>query len=273
MSQTECDMEANTPIEQMPGHVFLAKMGKKLLRPGGREATEQMFALARLNPGERVCEIATNRAITAIELSQRYGVEVDGVDASSEFLVIAEQNVSDQGLQDRIRLHLGKGHELLFEDGTFDAVVAEAVITMLPPQQKSETFKEAARVLKPGGRLVFHELAVAGEAGPTLREQLVKAIHHAAWPLVVDDWKSLVKDAGLNTTDVRTGPMSLMSPRGLLRDEGLGGVARLAWNVARTRGARARFKNMAAFFRRHRAILRYIVVRADKPGASVSRTA
>jgi SAM-dependent methyltransferase len=259
-----CVVADGTPVENLPGHVFLAKMGKKLLRPGGRRATEELFSLADLHPGERVCEIATNRAVSAIEMSERFGVEVDGVDVSPEFLSVAARNVTAHGLQDRIRLHVGTGHELPFKDSSFDAVIAEAVITMLPPARKAETVEEAARVLRPGGRLVIHELAWAADAEASVHQELVRTIRHGACPLTVDQWRLLLTQAGLGCVVARVGPMSLMSPRGLLRDEGVGGVARMMWNVVRTPGGLARWKKMAAFFHRNHHRLRYIVLRADR---------
>lgn len=259
-----CAGSEDASIEHVPGHIFLAKMGKKLLRPGGRRATEALYALADLKEGERVCEIATNRAITAMELVRRFGVHVDGVDASEEFLSVARRTVAACGLEESIRLHVGAGHELPFEEGAFDAVVAEAVITMLPPHRKAETLAEAVRVLKPGGRLVIHELAWADQPDADIHKALVRAIRHGASPLTVENWKLLATQSGFGGTIVRTGMMSLMSPRGLIRDEGVFGVLRIATNVLRTPGAFARFKEMAGFFRRHHRQLRYIVLRADK---------
>lgn len=260
----QCSAACTDSIEQMAGHVFLAKMGKKMLRPGGREATNELFDLAQLKSGERVCEIATNRANTAIEMARRFGVRVDGVDVDQGFLATAEQNIAAHGLAGAINVHLGDGKVLPFKQNTFDAVVAEAVITMLPPQQKRDTLKEAARVLKSGGRLLFHELTYVEDVPGFRRQDLATAIRHAAWPVTLGEWKEMVQDAGLTQAGVRTGPMSLMSARGLVRDEGIGGVARIAWSVWRTPGAKKRFKQMAGFFWQHRAALRYIVIRADK---------
>ncbi|GMU23495.1 MAG: SAM-dependent methyltransferase [Phycisphaerae bacterium] len=265
MNAAQCSLDAGVSVEKLAGHVFLARMGKKLLRPGGRRATEQLFELAGLEPGQRVCEIATNRAVTAIELAERFGVRVDGVDASPEFLALARDNIAAHALADRIQVHVGKGHELPFEDNTFDRVTAEAVVTMLPPEQKLATLREAARVLRPGGCLVIHELAWS-QSDKAIRADLVKTIQHAAWPMTDDEWRSILAQAGLSFADSRTGEMSLMSPTGLLRDEGVGGVVRILWNILRTPGARTRFKSMARFFRLHREGFHYIVLKATKSG-------
>ncbi len=265
MSTAHCTLGAEVPIERMAGHVFLAKMGKRLLRPGGRKGTEQLYALADLRRDQRVCEIATNRAVSAVEMAERFGVCVDGVDASAEFLAQAEKNIADHHLESRIQVHRTKGDALPFGDGTFDAVTAEAVITMLPPAQKLATLREAARVLRPGGRLVIHELAWPEESSKALRQELVKVIQHAAWPLTDAEWRSLADDAGLQVDAFRTGPMSLMSPSGLFYDEGVRGVAKIAWNVLRIPGAKSRFNEMALFFRRHQREFHYVVLKAIKP--------
>lgn len=265
MNATHCALNADVPPDKLAGHVFLARMGKKLLRPGGREATQRLFELAGLRPDERVCEIATNRAVTAIELAERFGVRVDGVDASPEFLAIAQENIAARGLTNRIHVHPGKGQELPFEDGAFDAVIAEAVITMLPLEQKLATLREAARVLRPGGRLVFHELSWQTPSPRDLRRGLIQTIVHPAWPLTLDEWRELASQVGLRPEGLQTGSMSLMSLRGLLRDEGLAGVVGMAWNILHTPGAWARFKNMAGFFHSHRREFSYVVMKAVKP--------
>jgi 3,4-dihydroxy-2-butanone 4-phosphate synthase len=47
-------------IKTAPGHQILAAAGKKILRPGGREASEQLFQFARFQPGETVLELAAS---------------------------------------------------------------------------------------------------------------------------------------------------------------------------------------------------------------------
>lgn len=266
MNTVQCALDNGVPIEKMAGHVFLAKMGKKLLRPGGRKATEQLFDLAGLESGQRLCEIATNRAVTAIELATRFGVHVAGVDSSADFLAVARESIAVHRLENCISLHVSEGHHLPFDDGSFDAVTAEAVITMLPPKQKLAILREAARVLRTGGCVVIHELAWSETSSKAMRQELVKVIQHAAWPLTDQEWRDLATDVGLIVDESRIGRMSLMSPRGLLRDEGLVGIARIMWNILRTPGAKSRFKEMAAFFRRHRGSFHYIVLKATKSG-------
>lgn len=264
MNKAQCALDNDLPVEKLAGHVFLARMGKKLLRPGGRRATEQLFDLAQLEPNQHLCEIATNRAVTAIELASRFGVRVAGVDASPDFLAVARENIANHKLEHRITLHVSEGHHLPFADNAFDTVTAEAVITMLPPKQKLATLREAVRVLRPGGRLVIHELAWTEESSKAMRQELVKTIQHAAWPLTDQEWQDLAAQAGLKCDGSRTGRMSLLSPLGLLRDEGLFGIARIIWNILRTPGAKARFTEMAMFFRRHRGSFHYIVMKATK---------
>lgn len=66
--------------EKLAGHKFLARLGKKRLRPGGRAATEWLMQQGALTPSTRVLEVACNMGTTAIEIAQRYGCAIVGVE-------------------------------------------------------------------------------------------------------------------------------------------------------------------------------------------------
>ena len=52
------------------GHVFLARMGKTTLRPGGIDATAWLIAQAGLKPDTRILEVACNMGRTMIQLAE-----------------------------------------------------------------------------------------------------------------------------------------------------------------------------------------------------------
>ena len=55
------------------GHKFLAKLGKKRLRPGGKRATDWLIEKGAFTPETKVLEVACNRGTTAIELAKKFG--------------------------------------------------------------------------------------------------------------------------------------------------------------------------------------------------------
>ncbi len=56
------------------GHQVLAAAGKRILRPGGKAATKQLFTWANFQPGETVLELAASFGESAIEIAKRFNV-------------------------------------------------------------------------------------------------------------------------------------------------------------------------------------------------------
>ena len=74
------------------GHKFLAKLGKKRLRPGGKRATDWLIAEGRFSKEKRILEVACNRGTTAIELAQRFGCKITAVDMDAQALEVAKKS-------------------------------------------------------------------------------------------------------------------------------------------------------------------------------------
>jgi ubiquinone/menaquinone biosynthesis C-methylase UbiE len=154
-------------LTQMPAHLFLANMGKTVLRPGGVRATRRIIDHLALTAKSVVLEVAPNMGTTAIDLAKTYGCRVVGVDLHGPSLQKAKENVQKEGLEHLITLQMGDARALPFEDQTFDAVLNEAMLTMLPNKDKEKALQEYHRVLKPGGRLGTHDLTYLRQKSPT----------------------------------------------------------------------------------------------------------
>jgi ubiquinone/menaquinone biosynthesis C-methylase UbiE len=82
------------------------------------------------------------------------------VDQSGNALRTTESNMRFEGLDDRVELVTGDFQQLPFEDASFDLVCATLAIHNLPdPDARLRTLREAARVLRPGGRLLIIDIA------------------------------------------------------------------------------------------------------------------
>ena len=75
------------------GHKFLAKLGKKRLRPGGKRATDWLIEKGAFTSETKVLEVACNRGTTAIELAKKFGCQITAVDMDQQALEIAKQSV------------------------------------------------------------------------------------------------------------------------------------------------------------------------------------
>lgn len=204
------------------GHEFLARMGKTRLRPGGVEATDWLIEQANFQPDMQVLEVACNMGTTMIQIASKYGCHFTGLDLSKEALARANENIKSAGLEDKIKLVEGSAFELPFEDNSFDVVINEAMLTMLLGDKKDVALSEYYRVLKPDGILLTHDVYItkSGEAlGIDLLANLSRAINMSVEPLPLDLWKNKIENHGF-TTIQKFGPMTLMNPEGMIRDEG-----------------------------------------------------
>ncbi|MGM0168854.1 hypothetical protein IGI39_004609 [Enterococcus sp. AZ135] len=241
------------------GHLFLAELGKKRLRPGGIEATNWLMEQGQFTAEKKVLEVACNMGTTLIEVAQEYQCQITGVDIDREALEKAQQNINHAGLQKIVKVQTGNALKLPFEDNTFDIVINEAMLTMLDDRSKHKALNEYYRVLKPGGKLLTHDISLTDH----VESQLSQTIKMKVAPLTVEDWLTHYQSVGFKKTDQRTGKMSLMSPIGLIRDEGFIGAVRIIKNGLKTEN-RKQFLSMSRFFRHQQKNLRYIVNCAEK---------
>ncbi|HDG1699361.1 TPA: methyltransferase domain-containing protein [Kluyvera ascorbata] len=241
------------------GHTFLASLGKTRLRPGGVDATEWLFNQSALSPDSTVLEVACNMGTTSIELAQRFGCTIYAVDMDKNALAKARENIAAAGLGENITVMEANATKLPFADETFDVVINEAMLTMYVDKAKTRLIDEYYRVLKPGGRLLTHDIMFTQERLETRGQaQLEEIMKSNVSPMTQAAWKTLFLDSGFRSVDTHHGAMSLMSPAGMIRDEGLARAAKILFNALRTRENRTRFLGMFRFFRRNRHQLNYI---------------
>lgn len=245
------------------GHNFLARLGKTRLRPGGRKATEWLVANADFNAEKKVLEVACNMGTTAISLVKKFGCQIEGVDLDEEALEKAKLNIEANGLQDKIRVQRANAMKLPFEDNSFDIVINEAMLTMLPIQAKIKAVNEYFRVLKPGGFLLTHDVMLTSEDSEDVIQQLREAINITVTPLKRDDWKKLFLDCGFSNVDSFHGDMTLLSPQGMLYDEGVIGTLKIIKNAIK-RENRDTFRKMFKVFNDPSKKLNFIAVCSQK---------
>ena len=245
------------------GHNFLAKLGKKRLRPGGITATNWLIEQGRFTAETKVLEVACNMCTTSIELAQTFGCQIEGVDMDPKALDKARANIQKAGLENKITVQQANAMKLPFPDNSFDVVINEAMLTMLRGQAKEKAIAEYYRVLKPGGRLLTHDVAYEDQALEGLLAELSQTIHVNVEPLSVTKWQALYRQLGFSEVTASYGPMTLMSPKGMIKDEGFFGALRIVRNGLKKEN-RKQFKSMFTFFNQTGKDLRYIAVASTK---------
>ncbi len=234
-------------MQRIPGHELLARLGKKRLRPGGVKATNWLIEKGEFNSEKKVLEVACNMGTTLIEVANKYGCSITGVDMSDEALEKAKENIKAANLEDKINLLKADARSLPFEDETFDIVINEAMLTMLSNKDKEKALNEYYRVLKKGGVLLTHDINILRKVPKVIISVMRKIINVPAVPLKEFDWINLLKKAGFTDIEEKTGKMTLMSDEGMIVDEGEEGM-RLIHENAKKDPNFEQFSNMKEFF-------------------------
>ena len=129
---------------------------------GGLQSSLELLELAQVRPEDRVLDIGAGLAGCARLMASAIGCRVDCVEMSPDYCAGAVLLNRLTGLQNRINVHEGSALELPFPDGSFDVVWMQNVGMNI--EDKQTLYKEIARVLKPGGRYVFQEMAAGNVA-------------------------------------------------------------------------------------------------------------
>lgn len=253
---------------RMQGHWLLARLGKRVLRPGGIGLTRRLLSAAAPAPGERVVELGPGVGRTAELLLASRPSSYRAVDPNPEgrdqvAAILDKHPGAEYVVADAAATGL--------PDASADLVVGEAMLTIQSDEHKRAVVAEAVRVLAPGGRYAIHELALRGDRSAeeldAVRRTISRTIKVGARPLPLGDWRRLLTEAGLEVEWTGTAPMHLLEPRRLIEDEGLLGAARFWRAVRRTPGARDRVRAMRQSFRLQGELLTAVGVVARKPSA------
>jgi len=127
---------------------------------GGLRASHELRELAQIRENDRVLDIGSGLAGPARLLASTSGCRVACLEMSSDFCAGAKLLNRLTGLDDRIEVHNGSALDIPFPDDSFDIVWMQNVGMNITDKRK--LYGEICRVLKPGGRYAFQEMA-AGE--------------------------------------------------------------------------------------------------------------
>lgn len=153
-----------------------------------------------LRPGETVLDLGSGGGVDAFLAARQVGEtgRVIGVDMTDEMIERARANAAKAGLR-QVEFRQGRLEALPVEDASVDAVTSNCVINLVP--DKAAVFREIARVLRPGGRLVISDIVLDGKLPEALEKDLLAYVGCVSGALERNDYFEKVTASGL--TDIR----------------------------------------------------------------------
>lgn len=152
-------------------------------------------AIAGLREGEVALDLGCGAGIDCFLAAHQVGPRgrAIGVDMTPE-MVERARRLALQGGFSNVEFLLAEIEELPLGDASVDVIISNCVINL--STDKPRVFREAYRVLRPGGRLAISDIALLQELPPEVRESTEAYAGCLAGAVLVDDYRKMVEEAG-----------------------------------------------------------------------------
>jgi ubiquinone/menaquinone biosynthesis C-methylase UbiE len=158
-------------------------------------------AIDRLRPGETVLDLGSGAGFDAFLAARQVGStgRVIGVDMTDAMLAKARENARKAGLAN-VEFREGKIEDLPVEDSSVDAIISNCVINLSP--EKGRVYREAYRVLRPGGRLMVSDVVLERALPRVVLESIDAYIGCVAGANLRADYLDTIAKAGFREVRV-----------------------------------------------------------------------
>jgi arsenite methyltransferase len=161
------------------------------------------IAIASLQPGEVVLDLGSGAGFDCFLAAQAVGAsgQVIGVDMTPEMLRKARENAVKSGYTN-VEFRLGEIEHLPVADQTVDVIISNCVINLSP--EKLQVYRDAFRVLKPGGRLAISDVVTTAPFPEAVKSDLALRACCVAGASLIDEVEQMLSEVGF--TDIRIQP-------------------------------------------------------------------
>lgn len=158
-------------------------------------------AFAELRPGETVLDLGSGGGIDCFLAARRVGPtgRVIGVDMTSGMVERARALAAKEGLR-HVQFRLGEIEHLPVAERSVDVILSNCVVNLSP--DKAQVFREALRVLKPGGRLLVSDLVLRRPLPPGTASNVELYVGCVAGAALKDEYLALIREAGFEAVEV-----------------------------------------------------------------------
>lgn len=158
-------------------------------------------AFASLKTGETVLDLGSGAGIDCFLAAEKVGKsgKVIGVDMTPEMIVRAEENAR-KGNYENVEFRHGEIENLPVADDTVDIIISNCVINLSPDKQ--QVFREAFRVLKPGGRVMVSDIVLLRELPDFIKKSVEAYIGCLSGALLINEYIRAIEEAGFREVTV-----------------------------------------------------------------------
>jgi arsenite methyltransferase len=159
-------------------------------------------AVAELNEGETVLDLGSGGGIDVLLSARRVGPtgKAYGVDMTDEMLELARANQREAGVEN-VEFVKGTIEQVPLPDDSVDVVISNCVINL--SGDKPAVFREAARVLRPGGRFAVSDIVADDDMDEETRKDMAQWTGCVAGALTRDEFAAELDDAGFVGVELR----------------------------------------------------------------------
>ena len=159
-------------------------------------------AVADLHPGETVLDLGSGAGADVLISARRVapGGRAIGLDMTDEMLALARANAAAAGLEN-VEFRKGYLEDMPLADASVDVVISNCVINL--SGDKPQVFREAARVLRPGGRFAVSDVIADEGMDAATRADMQQWTGCVAGALTEAEFRATLADAGLVDVEIR----------------------------------------------------------------------
>lgn len=162
-------------------------------------------AYASLKPGETVVDLGCGGGLDVFLAARRVGPtgRAIGIDMTPEMIALARSNSAKAAAGKpmvNVEFHLASIDELPLANGSVDCVISNCVINLAP--DKGRVFREAYRVLKPGGRFAVSDIALRKELPPEMAADIEAYVGCIAGAMLIEDYRRGLIEAGFGGVEI-----------------------------------------------------------------------
>jgi len=210
-----CCGEPLIPLESLTTAVGYSQEQLASVPPGANMGLGcgNPLAIASLKKGETIVDLGSGGGFDCFLAAKQVGEtgRVIGVDMTAEMVSKARENAAKGGYSN-VEFRLGEIEHLPVADGTADVIISNCVINLSP--EKIHVFREAFRILKPGGRLAITDVVASAPLPPEFKNDSTLLSGCIAGAATIEELNTMLQEVGF--TEIKICPLD--KSRMLIKD-------------------------------------------------------